>query len=158
MVLRIMMAALLLLASAGHSAAQDNLAAERDALVKKMTQQAEERFWQMRDKFEPPIDESKANARQIFTLPEKESQFVFEVGMTNAAAQWCGLEWKPTYLQFRKWQKQRDWNPYQLGFVDYFHGMVYGFASKMLEEQSCKAAQKTKTQERLTQLKSIYAN
>ena len=87
-------------------------------------------------------------------IPIEDAKRVIHFGSKSGLAEWCGIEYRPAYLQFMQDERRLGkWNDKQIAYIGLLHGISVSVFSHSLQKTQglCSEAQKRHMLEQLTE-------
>lgn len=98
--------------------------------------------------FVPP---ETAEEKKMPIIPVADGKRIVNRGATSAIAAWCGIDYKPYYLEFmQEERRQYQWSDKQIAYIGLLHGLSVSGYSHALQERTCSPAQREHTLKQLT--------
>jgi hypothetical protein len=93
-----------------------------------------------------PADEKEKHS---LLIPRADAMRVAEEAHTYGLALWCGIDWRPTYLEYMQAERAKGWNEKQIAFVGMLFGAIQGKMLRLLEAETCTNEDKSAIQQAL---------
>jgi len=129
-------------------------AAVSDAEIQKLMNAARERITRAKLNDGSFVPAETAEEKKSPIIPLNDGRRIIDRGGLSAIAEWCGIDYLPSYLQFmQNERKNYHWNDKQSSYVGLLHGMSVAVHRQGLKDiglKTCSDAQKQHTLKQLS--------